>query len=66
MSIVLGGLGAFALARFLSALLFGVGAWDPATLVAVAIVMSAAALAATAIPAWRAAHTDPAVALKGE
>jgi putative ABC transport system permease protein len=66
LAIILGGAGAFALTRFLQALLFGVGVWDPATLVAVVFVMVVVALAATAVPAWRAARTDPAVALRGE
>ena len=65
-AIVLGGAGAFALTRFLRALLFGVGAWDPATFAAVVVVMGVVALAATAVPAWRAARTDPALALRGE
>ena len=66
LAIILGGAGAFALTRFLQALLFGVGVWDPATLVAVVFVLVVVALAATAVPAWRAARTDPAVALRGE
>ena len=65
-AILIGGAGAFALSRFLQALLFGVGAWDPATLTAVVIVMAVVALAATAVPAWRASRTDPALALRGE
>jgi putative ABC transport system permease protein len=65
-ALAVGAAGAFALTRFLSALLFGVSAHDPATLVAVAALMAAVALAATAIPAWRAARTDPASALRAE
>ena len=64
--LVVGAAGAFALTRFLNTMLFGVSAHDPATLVAVAALMAAVALAATAIPAWSAARTDPASALRAE
>jgi putative ABC transport system permease protein len=66
LAIVLGSVGAFALTRFLRAMLFGVGVWDPATLAAVVVVMVIVALTATAMPAWKAARTDPAMALRGE
>jgi putative ABC transport system permease protein len=62
--LVLGAAGAFTLSRFLSTMLFGVTARDPVTLAAVAVVMAGVAFAATTIPAWRAARTDPAVALR--
>jgi predicted permease len=64
--LAIGVAGAFALARFLSTLLFGVTPQDPITLAAVGGVMATVACAATAIPAWRAAHTDPAAALRAE
>ncbi|MGQ0733303.1 MAG: FtsX-like permease family protein, partial [Acidobacteriota bacterium] len=64
--LVLGAAGALALSRFLRTLLFGVSPTDPATLAAVAALMSAVALVATTIPAWRAARTDPAGALRAE
>jgi len=50
----------------MKAILFGVHAWDPATLAAVAIVLSSAALAASFIPAHRAASVDPLIALRYE
>jgi macrolide transport system ATP-binding/permease protein len=50
----------------MKAVLFGVRAWDPATLAAVAIVLAAAALAASFIPAHRAASVDPVEALRAE
>jgi macrolide transport system ATP-binding/permease protein len=50
----------------MKAVLFGVRAWDPATLAAVAIVLSMAALAASFIPARRAASVDPVEALRAE
>ena len=56
--------GAFALSRFLSALLFGVSAQDPMTLATVSVLLLAVALAATAIPAWQAARTDAAAVLR--
>lgn len=65
-AVILGGAGAFALNRYLRALLFGVGVWDPATLAAVVLVMVVVALTATVVPAWKAARTDPALALRGE
>jgi predicted permease len=45
-------------------LLFGVGAFDPLTFGAMTIVVAAAALAAAAVPAWRAGRVDPLAALR--
>jgi ABC-type lipoprotein release transport system permease subunit len=39
---------------------------DAATFVVVALVLAVTALAAIVGPAWRAAHVDPAVALRTE
>jgi predicted permease len=58
--------GAFALTRYLSSLLFGVGAHDPITLAAVALLLGAVALTASAIPAIRAVRVDPMLALRSE
>jgi ABC-type antimicrobial peptide transport system permease subunit len=63
-AIALGGAGAYALTRALSTLLFGVTPHDPATFAAAAGVLALVALAATALPAWRAARIDPATALR--
>jgi predicted permease len=47
-------------------LLFGVAAWDAATLSAVAVVLAAASLAASFLPARRAASVNPTDALRAE
>lgn len=57
---------AWVFARLLSARLYGVGTFDPATLAAVALTLAAIGLAACLWPAHRAAATDPAVALRNE
>ncbi|HJU88554.1 MAG TPA: ABC transporter permease [Gemmatimonadaceae bacterium] len=64
--IVLGTAGAVALTKVLAGLLFGVEATDAPTYVAVAFLLSAVALAASVIPARRAARVDPLVALRSE
>ncbi len=50
---------AFVLTRSLSAFLFGVSAHDPESFVAVPIVLAAVAIAASVVPARRAARVDP-------
>jgi predicted permease len=52
--------------RTLSALLFGVSRLDATTMVAVLTALLGAALLASAVPVWRAARIDPAVALRAE
>jgi putative ABC transport system permease protein len=63
---VLGALGALALTRFVSGMLFGVRATDPLTFAGVALVLLAVAAVAGYRPARRAARVDPLVALRGE
>ena len=58
--------GAVALTRFLRSLLFEVSATDPGIFVAVPILLCAVALAASYLPARRAAAVDPIVALRYE
>ncbi|HEX8088402.1 MAG TPA: FtsX-like permease family protein, partial [Blastocatellia bacterium] len=61
------GLGvAFLVARVMSSLLFGVGAHDPATFIAIPAILAAVALGACFIPARRATRVDPMVALRYE
>jgi predicted permease len=61
------GLGAAAAAgRLMGSLLFGVEPLDPATLFVSPLLLAAVALAACALPALRAARTDPAVCLRAE
>lgn len=62
--LVLGFGGSLALTRLLSALLFGVGARDPVTMVGAAGLLSVVAFLACYIPARRAARLDPLVALR--
>jgi predicted permease len=62
----LGVLAAFALARLLKSLVFGVSTSDPVTFAAVAVMVVGVALLAGYIPALRATATDPMNALRAE
>jgi putative ABC transport system permease protein len=64
--VALGLAGSLALGGFIAGLLFEVKASDPATLIAVALILGGVALLACWIPAWRAARLDPLVALRCE
>jgi len=64
--IAAGLLGAAAISRVLSTLLFGVTATDLATYSAVAVFLAVVAFAASSVPALRATRVDPLVALRDE
>ena len=61
-----GAAASLALTRLMARLLFGVGAYDPLTFLAVAGLLILVALAASYIPARRAMRVDPTVALRYE
>ena len=58
--------GAFALARGLEGMLFGVTSSDPLTFIAAAVLLGTVAIAASLFPALVAARTDPIRALRTE
>jgi ABC-type antimicrobial peptide transport system permease subunit len=64
--VVIGIGGALWLTHFLSSLLFGVKAWDPAAFIATPLLLSLVALLAVWIPARRATRVNPIEALRFE
>jgi predicted permease len=64
--VAVGLLGALLLTRLMSSLLYGVGAADLSTYAWVALLLVVVAVAASYIPARRAMHVDPIVALRYE
>jgi putative ABC transport system permease protein len=62
--VVLGSAGALGAARLLGNVLFGVSATDAASLARALAIVFAGVIAATIIPAWRAARTNPLSALR--
>jgi putative ABC transport system permease protein len=62
----LGLAGAWVLSRVLTSQLYGVSARDPVTYLAVALLLGGVALAASYLPARRAAHVDPMASLRSE
>lgn len=63
---VLGLMGALSLARLLQLLLYGIRPTDPVVYAALALLLGSVAVAASALPARRAARVDPVVALRAE
>lgn len=64
--IVVGVAGALALSRAIRGLLFEIAPTDPLTLVGAPLLLAVTALAACAIPAWRATRIDPNASLRRE
>jgi ABC-type antimicrobial peptide transport system permease subunit len=52
--------------RSISAFLYGVGSWDPATVAAVLALLLVVASGACLAPGWRASREDPARALRAD
>jgi predicted permease len=63
---VVGLMGAFLLSRLIRSLLFGVRATDPLTFAVISLLLMLVALAASYIPAQRAAQVEPVVSLRYE
>jgi ABC-type antimicrobial peptide transport system permease subunit len=61
-----GALLALGVTRVIAAVLYDVKPWDPATYAAVGIMLTAVALLACFVPAWRATKVDPLTALRYE
>ncbi|MBC7790342.1 MAG: ABC transporter permease [Anaerolineae bacterium] len=64
--LVMGMLGALAGGRWLEPLLYQTSPRDPAIFAVVALTLAGVAIAASLVPAWRAARTSPMVALRAE
>jgi hypothetical protein len=64
--VVVGLPGAIAVMRAVSGMVFGLSPIDPTSLIVAAAVLVTTCLAASAVPAWRAANVDPVSALRVE
>jgi len=64
--VVAGGVASLWASRFVATLLYGITPRDPATFIVAVAALAAVAFAAGTVPAWRAAHVDPARVLRDE
>jgi ABC-type antimicrobial peptide transport system permease subunit len=64
--IALGLVGSLAAGRVMAGLLYETSASDPWVLIAVTAVFLCVAVAASFLPAWRASHVEPMVAMRAE
>jgi predicted permease len=64
--IVVGVVASLAMGRLVASMLYNTSPRDPIVLVAVAATLAIVAIMASIVPAWRAASTDPAIALRSE
>lgn len=64
--LLIGGVFALAVGRLVQRQLLGINPADPATYAVTALLLGTVALAACAVPAWRATRVDPLSALKSE
>ena len=64
--VLLGVGGALGLTRYLSGLLYGISSIDPVTYAATSIALTTVAMFACYVPARRAMHVDPMIALRHE
>jgi ABC-type antimicrobial peptide transport system permease subunit len=62
----IGCVGAFVLGRFMAQMIRGLSGFDALGLAGPLVTLLAAALAASALPAWRASRTNPVSTLRGE
>jgi ABC-type antimicrobial peptide transport system permease subunit len=62
--IAFGTVASFAVAKSIETLLFGTRPTDPATFTGIVLVIGFVALVAGYVPAWRASHIDPMIALR--
>jgi predicted permease len=64
--IAVGAMVALASTRWVKSFLYGLTATDPVTIIGAAVTLAAVALAAGALPAWRASRVEPIAALRDE